>query len=988
MNLNIVVMKRQRFIPMLSINMLTANLTVKLTVIILAILFALTGNAVAAQQNPFHQPKALDHDVEFWKRVYTEINTSQGFIHDAKNLAVVYETTNIPKNYSRKARHRHVKRVKQKYNNILKKLASGKRSGLSKEEKRVMAMWPKGVSNSTLRGARKQIRFQLGQSNKFKAGLIRSGSWKPYILETLDRMGLPKEIAALPHVESSFNHKAYSKVGAAGMWQFMRSTGRRFMRVDHVLDERMDPFKATVAAGRLLENNYAVTNSWPLAIIAYNHGAAGMRRAARKLGTTDIVSILRNYKSRTFKFASRNFYVAFLAAVEIDKNPEKYFGSLNFNPEVDYEFVKLPGYMSIDSITKSLNVARNNLMETNPALRPSVWNGNKYVPKNYELRINKAHIRQGSLTKTALNQLSSQTYFAKQKPDLYHRVRRGQTLSTIAARYGVQVRDIVALNNLRNKHSIRSGQTLRLPRRGKHRASQPIEVAESRSPKVEPVSIPESGTYRVRRGDTVQRIARKYGLHASEILALNNLQNKNRIYPGQRLIVAQAPTKLKRPAPGPNTTVYRVRRGDTLVRIANKYKMNTNELLALNNIGNKNRIYPGQKLIVAQAAADTPALKTPQPATVPEAISSDTYYQVRRGDTLENIAKKHGIKPRQLLSLNKLRNKNRIYPGQKLILAQAPPAQLELEKTEDPFPLDDDTTDPAATQVAQADTGLLNAVVTTPGLDGDAQQTADLATTESDESGNQPDTERMVVADLQGQDASIVNANDDGNDETLGDNRDDNQGDNQSDNHRADNPEDEASLDKPDESIGVNVTSDSESEIIADPSDYSVAKDHTVEVQAAETLGHYAEWLNLRASRLRRVNRMRYGKPVVVGKRLKLDFSKVTPTQFEEHRVAYHRTLQEEFFERFQIDGSERHKLRRGESIWKLAKRKYKIPIWLLRQYNPDLDFDRVQYGHYVTFPKVGERHKEESANTVDEISDDPDQKSIEETIAVKTPGP
>jgi membrane-bound lytic murein transglycosylase D len=145
-------------------------------------------------------------------------------------------------------------------------------------------------------------------------------------------------------------------------------------------------------------------------------------------------------------------------------------------------------------------------------------------------------------------------------------------------------------------------------------------------------------------------------------------------------------------------------------------------------------------------------------------------------------------------------------------------------------------------------------------------------------------------------------------------------------------------------------------DLAADPSDYSVASNNTIEVQAAETLGHYAEWLNLRASQLRRINRMRYGKPVVIGKRLKLDFSRVTPEEFERARKEYHRLLQEEFFTQFQIAGSEKHVIRRGESLWVLAKRKYKIPMWLLRQYNPDLSINNVKPGTEVTFPRIEAR--------------------------------
>ena len=129
----------------------------------------------------------------------------------------------------------------------------------------------------------------------------------------------------LPHVESSFNAAAYSKVGAAGLWQFMRSTGRRYMRVDDAVDERLDPYRSTEAAAQLLAYNYRVLGSWPLALTAYNHGAAGMRRAKESVGTDDFVKINRTYNSRTFGFASRNFFPSFLAALTIDENPGEIF---------------------------------------------------------------------------------------------------------------------------------------------------------------------------------------------------------------------------------------------------------------------------------------------------------------------------------------------------------------------------------------------------------------------------------------------------------------------------------------------------------------------------------------------------------------------------------------------------------------------------------------------------------------------------------------
>ena len=148
-------------------------------------------------------------------------------------------------------------------------------------------------------------------------------------------------------------------------------------------------------------------------------------------------------------------------------------------------------------------------------------------------------------------------------------------------------------------------------------------------------------------------------------------------------------------------------------------------------------------------------------------------------------------------------------------------------------------------------------------------------------------------------------------------------------------------------------------DLSADPSDYSVVANDSIEVQAAETLGHYADWLELRAWRLRQLNGMRYRQPVVIGQRLSLDFSRVSASDFEHRRVAYHRSLQESFFKSNRIAGTSTHVIRQGESLWILARRTYEIPIWLLRQYNPDLDFDAIDIGATVTVPRV-ERLDEE----------------------------
>ena len=295
------------------------------TALVLTVAAVVWTVGALAQESLFPRPAELEPAVQFWTRVYTEVDTHSGFIHDDLRLDIVYETIKVADDLSSRERRRHIEHAIDTYQAILNKLGSGARERLSDEEQRVLALFPADTPNAEFKAAADRVRFQLGQSDRFRAGLVRSGTWKQYIYDVLDKHGLPRELASLPHVESSFDPTAYSKVGAAGMWQFTRSTGARYMQIDHVVDERRDPFLATDAAARLLADNFSVVQTWPLALTAYNHGLEGMRRAVVQQGTTDIATIVKKYQSRSFQFASRNFYTAFLAALDIDTHAEKYF---------------------------------------------------------------------------------------------------------------------------------------------------------------------------------------------------------------------------------------------------------------------------------------------------------------------------------------------------------------------------------------------------------------------------------------------------------------------------------------------------------------------------------------------------------------------------------------------------------------------------------------------------------------------------------------
>ncbi len=767
------------------------------SIVSIVILGLLATFVASAERSDFPQPRALEPDVTFWKRIYSEVGTDGGLIHDTHDLGIVYEVVIFP---SRHGSDRHTENRKRHYQNIVRSLAAGKRTGLSGDEKRVLALFGNGVTNAKLRLAAERIRFQLGQADKFRAGIIRSGAYMDHILANLRDMNLPLEIANLPHVESSFTPSIYSRTGAAGLWQFMPATGRRFMRVDHIVDERLDPYRASIAAARLLEQNYRVTGTWPLALTAYNHGASGMRRAAKQLGSKDIARIVREYRSPSFGFASRNFYVEFLAANYVATHHEDYFGKLSLDRPIDFESVTMPFHARPRDLANALGVDIATLEKANPALRPGVWQNSNFVPKGYSLRV-PANALDRPLEQALAAVPNNNRYASQSSGSSSYVVRRGDTLGKIAQRNGLSTQRLASLNGIRRYNNIRVGQRLKLP--GSTTISPidstpaPREVLVAAAPKAAPARVEPQKPAEVAPPE-----------------------------PDRVPAVAQAVTDANPTA----VESYTVRRGDNLTRIAKVHGLSVAELAAMNGLGNRHQIRAGQRLRIVQDSAAPPAPEPKAPAA-PE-------IQVAKVETVPATPKTPTAQP-------------------------APP------KVASPAPIPRPNANAGSAELAEAwDPSEESATDPSPGL-------------------------------------------------------------------------------------------------LADPSDYTIAADRTIIVQPNETLGHYAEWLGVRTSGLRRLNGLRYGEPVSVHQKLRLDFSHVPPSDFERVRVEYHRELQEAFFAEWEIEGTSVHKVGPGDSIWTLSTRRYAVPIWLLRQYNPDVDLDALSTGTPITVPKLRQRSAETSARDV-----------------------
>jgi membrane-bound lytic murein transglycosylase D len=403
---------------------------------------------------------SMGPNVLFWIEAYSNYSTADGIIHDSNNLSIIYDVIELwpPEKYgSSKVNRKRIRNAKKKYKRILSKLA--KNPATQDAEARIIAaLFGPNAGRADFRKAMHNIRCQIGQRDRFVKGLIRSGAYIEQIKGIFRSEGLPEDLAYLPHVESSFNPKAYSKFGAAGIWQFTRSTGRRFMTIGYAIDERRDPLLSSKAAAKLLKQNYEKLGDWPMAITAYNHGVSGMLRAKRAKSSYE--EIFKHYRRRRFRFASRNFYSEFLAAREVAKNYRRYFGMLQLDEPVDTREVLLEGYTTIADLSSHFQVDVGTLQELNPALRPPVLRNQKYVPKKYALRL-PADAVDGKQVASA--EMLEGLYRLHQKPSRFYRVKRGDTVGEIAQMHGLKVSELIIANNLDSRATIYINQNLRLP---------------------------------------------------------------------------------------------------------------------------------------------------------------------------------------------------------------------------------------------------------------------------------------------------------------------------------------------------------------------------------------------------------------------------------------------------------------------------------------------------------------------------------------------
>jgi membrane-bound lytic murein transglycosylase D len=695
--------------------MLARKRSILIVILTLLLTAPFYRSVVRAESDPLPVYPCLQPNIDFWLKIYTEYSSNYGVIHDKREMNRIYDVIELvdPDHHGgQKINKQRINEAKKKYRRILGKLMRGKDPAGPVEHK-VAEFFRSDAKAADFRSAMRNIRCQTGQKDRFRAGVIRSGAYIDEIKRIFRNEGLPEDLSYLPHVESSFNPKAYSKFGAAGIWQFTRSTGKHFMEVGYTIDERRDPMLSSSAAAKLLRQNFRKLKNWPMAITAYNHGTSGMLRAKRLRGTYE--AIFKSYRSRIFRFASRNFYSEFLAAREAAKNYRLYFGDLKLDsPDRSREIV-LAGYVSLPEMARHLKIDLSDLGKLNPALRPPVFRGQKYVPAGYHLRL----------------------------PD-----RSNDDWQILNARLPEEL--------------YRSNQ--------KH-----------------------SHIYKVRRGDTAGMIARNHGVKLSDLIAANNLNARATIYVDQHIKIPLSDEKAIQLAKNQPVT-----------------KASTPD------VGGRDRKKPGT-LLPAASRSSSPDLAQ---------RAKDSRGQAKRSTDAQNT-------PLQIAELE-----HSITMEEKL--KTAPPRPLDLWQFKQVFP--------------------------PPQLNPTSVQA------------------HLAVKPVAKQNGKPVGA---------------------------------------------------------------------IRVEVGETLGHYAEWLGVPAKELRQLNGFRYGRALKLNQQIKIPLHRVTIEEFEEKRLEYHQELAEDFFASYRVEKLRTYSIKRGDTIWSLSRQEFEVPLWLIKRYNTDVDFNTLMPSQKLLIPVI-----------------------------------
>jgi membrane-bound lytic murein transglycosylase D len=468
--------------------------------------------------------------------------------------------------------------------------------------------------------------YKTRQHNIFSRWLARSSRYLPYMKAEFKKAGLPEDLAYLSMIESGFNQRAYSRARAVGLWQFMSATGRQYnLAINKYIDERRDMEKSTAAAIAFLSDLYNDFGDWHLAVAAYNAGPGKVRSGLRRHGVTTFWDLAQK---KHLRLETKRYVPKLIAAIIISKEPEKYgFTNIKYADPIEYESLEVGPGLSLEAVALISGSKTKAIKELNPELRKgkTPLNTDKYFVK----------IPSGSLALAKKNVDRLHRYVSTGYRT--HTIKRSETVRSICKKYNINTTTLLKVNNLRSQKLV-AGTNLRIPY-----STVKYQLLPEGDKRQLAAYKDNLILHKIRNGETISKIATRYGVPEEMIVSWNGLKSVHRIRAGQQL------------------ALYIKKEGGP----ANKPKQTASpQIMAGNN-----------KILAAKTTKQLPVRsqltvlsdrkkRLPAPS---DKGGQYEWYQVRNGDSIWKISRKFNISTAQIRKWNNLKS-NLIHPGNRLKL--------------------------------------------------------------------------------------------------------------------------------------------------------------------------------------------------------------------------------------------------------------------------------------------------------------------------------
>lgn len=462
--------------------------------------------------------------------------------------------------------------------------------------------------------------FQHKQKAYFKRWLARSTKYRDLVHNELEKAGLPKDLLYLAMIESGFNQRAYSRARATGLWQFMKGTGRDYnLTVDRYVDERRDALKSTRAAVEYLGDLYEQFNDWHLAVAAYNGGPGKIRKGLKRYKTKDFWELAE--KKRYLRLETKMYVPKLIAAIIIAKEPEKYgFTDIPYEKPLQYDTLEVGPGFSLDALALISGGSKKELRHLNQELR----SGKTPLNKRRYL----ANIPKGSMDKAKAN--LPRLHSVVKTGYKTHITRKSESLAAICRKYNINKTTLLKVNNLRSG-SLGHGQRLRIP----------YSMVDYQLLPENTTALAHSGDslilHTIKSGETISKIAKKYGVPKNMIVAWNGLKSVHKIRAGQQL------------------ALYIINENNSVALAQGMHKTA--------NVQNTTSKPTSSNMIVLNGSNKTRPKKQTEEHDY-------NWYHVKVGDTLWTISQRFNTSPRKIKIWNNLKS-NTIHPGNRLKLKDA-----------------------------------------------------------------------------------------------------------------------------------------------------------------------------------------------------------------------------------------------------------------------------------------------------------------------------